>query len=411
MIVQSKKYLVIRELGFKKVALAPFALFFILTLLGINKFRTVRIHLLVNSRIGHFVTNTELSRLSSLKRNHDSHKKSLDLYCFQHRTSTNHFLEILWRRTLTCLTGDWGSIFYFLATRTVPKLVKKSDFDNRNGKLYKYPIALEFSPAELSEGKKFLRNLGIHEKDKFVCINVRDSSFLQKSQPLGWSKSKDWSYHDYRDSRIANYVAASEKLAELGYTVFRMGAIVSEPLLSEHSRVFDYATNGMRTEFLDVFLGAHCEFCISTGSGWDEIPGYFHRPRMYVNIIPFLTYQLLDRDLILYPKILLNAKNDHHLTLKEIIKTEVHQSYRSVEFVERGASIRDMSSEEIVEAVTEMAARVEGRFIPTEQQKSMQKKLRHELMNNPKVQPSPGFYPIRAEYASCFLSNYPNFLD
>ena len=78
---------------------------------------------------------------------------------------------------------------------------------------------------------------------------------------------------------------------------------------------------------------------------------------------------------------------------------------------EVGISIRDMSVEELVQAVTEMAARVEGRFVPTEQQKSMQEKLRHELMTNPKVQPSPGFYPIRAEYASCFLSNYPNFLD
>jgi len=402
---------IIRELGYKKVALAPFALSFILTLLLINKFRTVRIHEVINSRLGHFVTNTELSRLSSLKKNRDSNKKSLDLYCFLHRTSTNHFLEILWRRTLICLTGDWGSIFYLLATRTVPKLVRESDFDNQNGQLYKYPIALEFSPAELSEGKKFLRNLGIQEKDKFVCINVRDSSFLQKSQPLGWSKSKDWSYHDYRDTRIANYVVASEKLAELGYTVFRMGAIVSEPLLSEHPRVFDYATNGMRTEFLDVFLGAHCEFCISTGSGWDEIPGYFRRPRMYVNIIPSLTYQILDRELILYPKILLNSKNNDQLTLKEIIETEVHQIGRTVEYADRGVVIKDMSSEELVEAVTEMATRVEGRFVPTEQQKLMREKLRHELTTNTKVQPSPGYYPVRAEFASCFLSNYPNFID
>ena len=53
--------------------------------------------------------------------------------------------------------------------------------------------------------------------------------------------------------------------------------------------------------------------------------------------------------------------------------------------MERGVSIRDMTSEELVDAVTEMAARVEGRFVPTEQQKSMQEKLRHELMNNPKL--------------------------
>jgi hypothetical protein len=70
-----------------------------------------------------------------------------------------------------------------------------------------------------------------------------------------------------------------------------------------------------------------------------------------------------------------------------------------------------LSSQELVEAVTEMAARVEGRSEPTELQKSMQAKLREEIINNPKVQPSPGYYPVRAEYASCFLEKYPNFLD
>jgi putative glycosyltransferase (TIGR04372 family) len=270
---------------------------------------------------------------------------------------------------------------------------------------------LKFLPTELSEGKKFLRNLGIQEKDKFVCINVRDSSFLQKSQPLGWSKSKDWSYHDYRDSRIANYLSASEKLAELGYHVFRMGAIVSQPLVSKHSRVFDYATNGMRTEFLDVFLGAHCEFCISTGSGWDEIPGYFRRPRMYVNIIPPLAYQALDRDLMLYPKILINPKNNNQFTLEEIIKNKVHQICNTVEYAERGITIRDMSSEELVEAFAEMAARVEGTYVETPEQKQMQAKINHILSNHPKLQPTPNHFPIRAKFASCFLSSYPNFLD
>jgi putative glycosyltransferase (TIGR04372 family) len=190
-----------------------------------------------------------------------------------------------------------------------------------------------------------------------------------------------------------------------------MGAIVSEPLVSEHQRVFDYATNGMRTEFLDVFLGAHCEFCISTGSGWDEIPGYFRRPRMYVNLIPPLAYQVLDRDLMLYPKILLNLKNDNQLTLEEIVKNEVHQISKTVEYAERGVVIRDMRSEELVEAVTEMAARVEGTFIETLEQKQMQAKFNHILSNHPKLQPTPNHFPIRAKFASCFLSNYPNFLD
>lgn len=67
-----------------------------------------------------------------------------------------------------------------------------------------------------------------------MCLNVRDSAFLSKSDPLNWSKSRDWSYHNFRDSEINTYVAAAETLADMGYTVFRMGAIVKERFVSKH---------------------------------------------------------------------------------------------------------------------------------------------------------------------------------
>jgi len=73
--------------------------------------------------------------------------------------------------------------------------------------------------------------------------------------------------------------------------------------------------------------------------------------------------------------------------------------------------IRDLSSEELVDAVTEMAQRVQGTFIETPEQKEMQAKAKHILSTHPKLQPSPNYYPIRAQFASCFLSRYPNFLD
>ena len=228
---------------------------------------------------------------------------------------------------------------------------------------------------------------------------------------MGWSKNKDWSYHSYRDSDIANYVSAAEKLAEMGYTVFRMGALVNKSLNSMHPMVIDYATNGMRSEFLDLFLGAHCTFCVSTGSGWDEIPRIYNRPIMYVNCVPTIGQNLISRELLLYPKQLLSTNMHRVLTLNEMLSLGL-EATSDTDFISlKGAEPLELTSEELVQAVTEMAARVEGRFVPTEQQKSMQEKLRHELMTNPKVQPSPGFYPIRAEYASCFLSNYPNFLD
>ena len=246
---------------------------------------------------------------------------------------------------------------------------------------------------------------------KFACLNVRDDSFLASTKPVGWHSSRDWSYHNYRDSDIKTYIAAAEALAEMGYTVFRMGAIVRKPLVSNHPRVFDYATNGMRSEFLDIFLGAHCTFTISVGSGWDSVPLIFRRPTIFVNHLPIFDSAALTQQIINFPKVLLDDQAGNTLSLCNLIDREIADQFTSQAYKDAGVEIRDLSSEELVEAVTEMAQRVEGTFVETPEQKEMQAKLKHILSTHPKLQPSPNYYPIRAQFASCFLSRYPNFLD
>lgn len=271
------------------------------------------------------------------------------------------------------------------------------------GLLIKQLPLLKFSNHELRNGQDFLASF--NPNDKFVCIHARDSAYLTKT--MGQQIHK----HDYRDSDIKTYVTAAESLANSGYTVFRMGAIVKERLVSKHPRVIDYATNGMRTEFLDIFLGAHCTFAISTGSGWDSVPTIFRRPLMFVNQLPVFAPSVGTLPILTYPKILLDGQSGDTLNLENLIDREIAHRANSQAYKDAGVEIRDLSSEELVEAVTEMAQRVEGTFVETPEQKEMQAKLKHILSTHPKLQPSPNYYPIRAQFASCFLSRYPNFLD
>ena len=318
----------------------------------------------------------------------------------------------MWSRNFNLQTGDWGWLL-----NDISKRLKSTDFYqettalDKEGRLMNFPPSLNFSEIEIAVGEKFLHKNNISNQEKFVCLNVRDSSFLANSDNLGWSKSRDWSYHNYRDSDINTYVAAAENLAEKGYTVFRMGAIVEKPLISNHPRVIDYATNGMRTEFLDIFLGAHCTFCVSTGSGWDSVPQIFRRPSLYVNLLPTFPHQCVVRDLLIYPKILQDNLTKNDLGLAEIVKRDIQTKHETNSYSSAGVEFRNMNSQELVDAVTEMAQRVEGSFVETPEQNQMQAKLRHIFSAHPKLQPTPNYYPIRAEYASCFLSNYPNFLD
>jgi putative glycosyltransferase (TIGR04372 family) len=223
---------------------------------------------------------------------------------------------------------------------------------------------------------------------------------------LGYKVQK----HEYRDSEVSSYLKAAYVLAEMGYTVFRMGAAVKEPLHSRHPLVIDYASNGMRTEFLDVFLGAHCKFCISTGSGWDNIPTIFGKKKLLVNHLPVFGPDAVTASHIIYPKILRDIKSGSTLGISELIERNIQSALRTKSYESAGVEIINLSEEEIVDAVIEMAQRVEGTFVETEFQSAIQDKLRHILSVHPRLKPSPGFYPIRATYASCFLNRYPNFL-
>jgi putative glycosyltransferase (TIGR04372 family) len=132
---------------------------------------------------------------------------------------------------------------------------------------------------------------------------------------------------------------------------------------------------------------------------------------MFVNQLPVFAPSVATLQTVTFPKILVDSQTGTSLNLRNLIDREIAHRANSQAYKDAGVEIRDLSSEELVEAVTEMAQRVEGTFIETPEQREMQAKLKHILSTHPKLQPSPNHYPIRAQFASCFLSRYSNFLD
>ena len=393
-----------------KIFLAPVAFLILLGFSLVRPLVHIRLYRMVDTRIGHLATNTELVRLNTLRKNLNCNKKAVIIYCSESRRCANYSLRKLFFRNELHLRGSLAWMALFLARNlkifnTHSTIANKNLAIDREGLLLDQSLkALRFSSQEVQLGEDFLSLINV-DQEKIVCLNVRDETYLDIS--LGVSSQ----YHSFRDSEIITYLAAAESLAEMGYTVFRMGAIVKEPLISKHPRVIDYATNGMRTEFLDIYLGAKCKFCVSTGTGWDSIPQIFRRPSLYVNLLPIFDDLCVVRHLLIYPKILKDSVSDSTLSIEETICRSVAKSHNTHSYTTQGVNFQNLSSEELVEAVTEMAQRVEGTFVETPEQKEMQAKLKRTLSTHPKLQPSPNYYPIRAQFASCFLSRYPNFLD
>ncbi len=389
-----------------KILLLPLAILTIATFFVIRPFCVIKLFKINSWRIGHLVGETEITRLDAL--NASGLRKCFILYYFpeDERPIANKYVVQKWKEVLPTLTGSWGWLLYELASKlSTERFTVPATHTDMLGLTEKYPTNWVFTSSEIQCGEKFL-DLNGCKVQNFVCLLVRDETYLEAIRP-----NKSFSHHGYRNSEIQTYVNAAEQLTIGGFTVFRMGQIAKQPMKTNNPKIINYATNGARTEFLDVYLGANCKFCISTGSGWDSIPQIFRRPVLFVNLLPIFESANITAPLVIYPKLMLEKTSEKVLSLNEIIDRNISQSKNSADFSDAGVLIRDLSSEELVEAVTEMAARVDGTFVETPEQKEMQAKLRHILSTHPKLQPSPNYYPIRAQFASCFLSRYPNFLD
>ncbi len=206
----------------------------------------------------------------------------------------------------------------------------------------KYPPHLKFTRSEERRGARGLRKLGITEDAKWVCLIVRDNAYLPQLQ-----------YHKHRDSDVFNYVPMALALAQRGYYVIRMGAKVAGPFAVKHSKIIDYATDGQRTDFMDMYLGAKCEFCVSNSTGFDAIPMVFRRPIVYVNQVPIEYLMTFNpRSLAIWKHHIKDGKRMHP---REIFEANAGQFMRADEYETAGITLEENTPQEIMSAVLEMA--------------------------------------------------------
>ena len=57
-----------------------------------------------------------------------------------------------------------------------------------------------------------------------------------------------------------------------------LGSKQTKNFKSTNPKIIDYANSEFRSEFMDIYLGAKCSFCISTGYGPDMLPYIFNKP-------------------------------------------------------------------------------------------------------------------------------------
>ena len=209
---------------------------------------------------------------------------------------------------------------------------------------------LDFTSKEENYGKKILSKFGLRDNDKYVCLAVRDGAYSKKKIP---SRFRDWSYQDYRNCDIDNFMPAAEELTRRGYYVFRMGVVVNKALNSKNPKIIDYAKSNLRSDFMDIYLGAKCSFCVSTAHGFDAFVYIFRRP------IVMLGSTLGDlkthsENFLLMTKHYFLKKEKRNLSLSETFSRGLAFAFDGKTYEKNGIKILDNSPEEIKDMVIEM---------------------------------------------------------
>lgn len=261
---------------------------------------------------------------------------------------------------------------------------------------------LFFTEDEQELGYALLNSMNVGFSEPFVCFHSRDSLYLDnKSQNEG--KNLDWTYHNYRDCNIANYLDAADYLINLGVYAIRMGEVVSTIIGVGNPMLIDYASQ-YRSDFGDIYLMAKCKYFLGNTAGLMAVATIFNVPVALANFIPIGYTPLSSRDIFI-PKKLWLLREKRFLTFREIIAIGADSWLETQNYVDAGIEVVENTAEEILALAVEMNARLDGTWQETEEDRVLQTRYRKLF------KPEHRCYGFKARMGAQFLRDNQDLLD
>lgn len=258
---------------------------------------------------------------------------------------SNAYMTELWGRMLRVRPKVRDAALPLKNTDHVLSIWHWDKFDLLNQYAETHLLSLPFTSEEHSYAQQELQRMGVAPGAKIVCLHVRDMAYGAETY------GPEHAYESFRNADIDNYRQAMEWLAEQGWYVLRMGAVVAKPLAWENDRIIDYATR-YRTEFMDIWLSANCDLMISTGSGIDIIPSLVGNnvlvsdAELTIMLPGFRNVSYLFKDYC-------NADTLEPYHLKEIFANKMAFAWNVPYFLEKKVKLQHVKPEVILGAVIE----------------------------------------------------------
>jgi putative glycosyltransferase (TIGR04372 family) len=347
-------YLAYMSVGLRFLALLC-AIPIILILWILKPIFWVKIGLLQSNRLGHLSLNTDLF----LRRRQLGIHPDGPFYCFLCNPEhlANSQLVTMFKRLVPIYKSRALSVLFermlplFKKTPFYQELSMNSneyyEFNNANSLLY-------FTPDEIEKGRKLLKQMKVDfDKDEYVCIFARDNSYMKQHLP-----DLNLNYHDSRNTDIDGLIETSKYLIDKGFTIIRVGSVVNKPINFSHNKMIDYPYSGHQSDFLDIFIMAHCKFIVSLApSGCTDLSTIFDKPMLTVDhsdhgIAP------LKKTSLYTPKRYKYRNSKNYLRFEEGLKLK-NFWYNLPEW---DLEAEEINSQDILEATKEMLERLEGKF-------------------------------------------------
>jgi putative glycosyltransferase (TIGR04372 family) len=299
-------------------------------------------------RYGHLALEPEifLAEQEIMKATNTSRRRVISIWSLGPvAKQSNSFLASKWKEALLVLPSWFvgslhsvGTIFPLLKL-TEPKL---SITGSMNG-LDKTDSHVSLSAEEMEEGRKRLIEFGINPDEPYVCLIVRDGGHYKSRGDI------ESTGYELLNFDINDFSGVAEELIDNGFQVIRMGSGSERPFTSKPDGVVDYALSKNRSEFLDVYLAATCEFAVSTQTGPDAVCMLFRRPVLYLDVTRYCQF-FFGSKLATWSPVRLQ-KNGSILNLSEVVKSEIAWFKDPNLFSKNGITQQKSSKSELKELV------------------------------------------------------------
>ena len=138
---------------------------------------------------------------------------------------------------------------------------------------YFYTNQIDIKEKKKIYCKKKLKEFGLDEKKKLVCLHVRDGNF-----------KNDENRKNYRNSDINNYIESINFLINQDFHVIRMGGPDSKKINFKHKNFLDYAKSDIKEDIMDFYLIKKCIFYIGAQSVILDVAYMFNKPVLTANM-------------------------------------------------------------------------------------------------------------------------------